>query len=104
MVEILNNFVGHLLQNDSCQYNSLNQMFLAFFNSSSIDSFFVLFIAILLLRPNTVLSKFVFATKFACFNLALKTSAAKVLNSGVVIYLSCLWLLSFFSIFVSLVL
>ena len=37
---------------------------------------------------DTALSKFVFATKFACFNLALKTSAAKVLNSGVVIYLS----------------
>ena len=57
------------------------------FNSFSIDSFFVLFTAILLLRVNTVLSKSVFITKFACANLALKTSAAKVLNSGVVIYL-----------------
>ena len=40
----------------------------------------------------------------ACANLALKTSAAKVLNSGVVIYLSWLWLLSLFSISVTLVL
>ena len=52
------------------------------------DSFFVLFAAILLLRLDTVLSDFVFATKFACVNLPLKTSGAKVLNSGVVIYLS----------------
>ena len=38
-------------------------------------------------RLDKVLSKFVFATKFAFANLALKT-AAKVLNSEVVIYLS----------------
>ena len=61
-----------------------------FFNSFLIDPFFVLFTAILLLRFDTVLSKSVFVTKFACTNLALKTSAPKVLNSGVVIYLSSL--------------
>ena len=58
-----------------------------FFNSFSVDSFFVLFIAILLLRLHTLLSKSVFVTKFARFNLAMKTSAARVLNSGAVIYL-----------------
>ena len=40
----------------------------------------------------------------ACDNLALKTSAVKVLNSAVVIYLSWLWLLSLFSISVTLLL
>ena len=79
-------------------------MFLAFFNSFSIHSFFVLFAAILLSRLDTLLSKSVFVTKFACANLALKTSAAKVLNSGVVIYLSWLWSVSFFSISVIFVL
>ena len=72
--------------------------------SFSIDSFFVLIAAILLLRLGTLLSKSVFATKFARFNLALKASAAKVLNSGVVIYLSWLWSVSFFSISVILAL
>ena len=74
------------------------------FNSFSIDTFLVLFAAILLWKLDTVLSKFVFATKFTCFNPALKTSAAKLLNSGVVIYLSWLWLLSLFSVSVILVL
>ena len=36
--------------------------------------------------------------KFACANLALKTLADKVLNSGVVIYFSWLWSVIFFSI------
>ena len=49
-------------------------------------------------------SKSVFIPKFARDNFALKTSAAKVLNSGVVIYLSWLWLLSLLSISVILVL
>ena len=49
-------------------------------------------------------SKSVFVIKLACVNLALKTSAAKVLNSEVSIYLSWLWLLSLFSIPVTLVL
>ena len=38
------------------------------------------------------------------FNLALKTSSAKVVDSEVVIYLSWLWLLSLFSISVTLAL
>ena len=41
-----------------------------------------------LLRLDSLVSKSVFVIKFACANLALKTSAGKVLNSGVVIYLS----------------
>ena len=76
----------------------------SFFNSFSIDLFFVLFSVILLSRLDIALSKSVFATKFACAYVALKTSATKVLNSGVVIYLSWLWLLSFFSISLTLVL
>ena len=63
-------------------------MFLACFDSFSFDSFFVLFAIILLSRLDTVLSRFVFTTKFDRANLALKTPAAKVLNPGVVIYLS----------------
>ena len=52
----------------------------------------------------TLASKSVFVIKFTYANLALKTSAAKVLSSGVVIYLPWLWSVSFFSsslIFVS---
>ena len=45
-----------------------------------------------------------FIIKFACATLTLKTSAAKVLNSGVVIYLSWLWSVSFFSVLVIFVL
>ena len=65
--------------------------------------FFVLFAAVLLLMLNIVLLKFVFDTRFTRDNLALETSAAKVLNSGVVIYLSWLRLLSLFSVSVILV-
>ena len=65
-------------------------MFLAFLIHFQLTGFF-LFASILLSRLDTILSKFVFTTKFARANLALKTSAAKVLNSGVVIYyLSCI--------------
>ena len=85
-----------IIQNNSCVFS--------FLNSFSIDLFFVLFSAILLSRLDIALSKSVFATKFACAYVALKTSATKVLNSGVVIYLSWLWLLSLFSISVTLVL
>ena len=46
----------------------------------------------------------VLVIKSACANLALKTLAAKVLNSGVVIYFSWLWLVIFFSISVMFVL
>ena len=52
----------------------------SFLNLFSIDSFFVLFAAILLSRLNNLLSKSVLETKFACTNLALKTLAAKVLT------------------------
>ena len=57
-----------------------------------------------MLRLNNLASKSVFVIKLACANLALKTSAAKVLNSWVIIYLSWLWFLSLFSISVTLVL
>ena len=43
-------------------------------------------------------SKYVFVIKIARANLASKTSAVNLLNSGVVIYLSRLWSVSFFSI------
>ena len=39
-----------------------------------------------MLRLDSLASKSVFVIKFACANLAWKTSAAKALNSGVVIY------------------
>ena len=57
-----------------------------------------------MLRFNSLLSKSVFVTKFAWANRVLKTLAAKVLNSGIVIYLSWLWSLSLFSLSVTLVL
>ena len=63
-------------------------MFLAFLIHFQYTHFFVLFAEILLLILDTLLSKSVFATKFARDNLALKISAAKVLNSVVVKYLS----------------
>ena len=62
-------------------------MFLAFstyFQQLSVDLFALMF----LLRFDSSAPRSVFAIKFAYANLALKTSAAKVLNSGVVIYLS----------------
>ena len=69
--------------------NKITQIkFFNFFNSFSIDPFFVLFSAILVLSLDTALSKFAFATKFACANLALKASAANLLNSQVSIFLS----------------
>ena len=61
-------------------------MFLAF--SINFHRVSALFAVIFLLRLDNLASKLVFVIKFACANLALKTSAAKVLNSGVVIYLS----------------
>ena len=94
----------NLLQNDSCQSNSSNQKFFNLFNSILTSKFSVLFSVIFLLRLGNLASKSVFVIKLACTNLALKTSAAKVLNSGVVIYLSWLWLLSLFSISVTLLL
>ena len=41
-----------------------------------------------MLRLDSLASKSVFVIKLACANLALKTSAAKVLNSGIAKYLS----------------
>ena len=52
---------------------------------------------IFLLRLDSLASKSVFVIQFASANLALETSAAKVLNSGVVIYLSWLWSVSLLS-------
>ena len=49
---------------------------------------FILFELIFWLRVLDLSSKFVFDTKSACFNLASKTFAKSLLNSGVVIYLS----------------
>ena len=70
----------------------------SFLNSFSVESGFVLFAAISLSRLDTLLSKSVFVTKFACANLPLKILAAKVLNFGIVIYVSGSWSVSFFSI------
>ena len=56
---------------------------------------------IFLFRIDSLASKSVFITKFAYANLVLKTSVAKVLNCGAVIYLSRLWSVSFFSISVN---
>ena len=58
-------------------------MFLAFLNSFSRSKCCVLFSVIFLLRLDSLASKSVFATKFARANLGLKTSAPKVLNSGI---------------------
>ena len=58
-----------------------------------------------MLKLDNLKSKSVFVVKLACvYDLELKTSAAKVLNSGVEINLSWLWSLSFFSITVIFVL
>ena len=59
---------------------------------------FVLFELILLLKLVSLVSNSVLSAKFACANLAVKTIADKLLSSGVVIYFSWLWSVSFFSI------
>ena len=58
-----------------------------FFNSFLTSKCFDLFEVIFLLRLDSLASKFVFFIKFAFAKKKKKTSAAKVLNSGVVIYL-----------------
>ena len=68
--------------------NSPNQMFSAFFNSFLTSKCFVLFELIFWLRLLSLVSKSVFVTKSACFDLASETPGATLLNSGVVIYLS----------------
>ena len=63
-------------------------MFLAFsiyFQQVSILIYLKLRFNLLLLRLGSLASKSIFVIEFACANLALETSAAKVLNSGVVI-------------------
>ena len=58
------------------------------------SKFPVLVSVIFLLRLDNLASKSVFVIKLACANLALKTSAANLLNSEVSIYLSWLSLFS----------
>ena len=70
--------------------------FFSCFNSYSTSKCFELFEVIFLLRFDSLVSKSDFVTKFACANVALKTSADKVLNAGVAIYLLWLWSVSFF--------
>ena len=57
--------------------------FFSFFDLFSASKCFDLFDVIFLLRSDSLASKSVFVITFACANLALKTSAAKVLKSGV---------------------
>ena len=52
--------------------------------------FFVLLEVIFLLRLDSLAAKSAFVIKFACANLAVKFSADNLLNSVVLIYLSCL--------------
>ena len=59
---------------------------------------FVLFELSLLLKLVSLVLNSVLSTKFACANLAVKTIADKLLSSGVVIYFSWPWSVSFFSI------
>ena len=79
-------------------------LFSRVFNSFSASKCFDLFSVIFLLSFDNLASKSVFAFKSACTILALKTLVAKVLNFEVSIYLSWLWLVSLFSISVTLVL
>ena len=58
------------------------------FSPFSTSKCFVLFEVIFLLRLDSEASKSVLVIKFTCASLALKTLAARALNSGVVIYLS----------------
>ena len=74
-----------------------NQMFLVFLFIFDKQMFWFI-CCNFLLRLDSVASKSVFLIKFACANLALKILAAEVLNSGVVIYLSWLWSVRFFSV------
>ena len=86
LTEILNNYEQHLLQNDFYLENNLNQMLALFYIHFQQEH--VLFDLISLLTLLSLASKSVFVTKFAAANLAAKFSAVKLLNSGVVIYLS----------------
>ena len=68
----------------------LESNFFSFFNSFLTSKCVFLFEVIFLLKLESLASKSLFVNKFSCDNFALKTSAAKVLNSGGVISLSCL--------------
>ena len=85
------NFVcHHYLQNTFCPQNNLNQVFLIF-SSFSTSRCLVLVLVTLSLMPFNLKSNSGFLIKSVCAaNFVLKASAAKVLNSGVVMYLS--WL------------
>ena len=63
--------------------------FFCLFNLFSPSKCIDLFEVIFLLRLDSLASKSIFVIKFACANLELKILAAKVLNSGVVIYSCC---------------
>ena len=60
----------------------------SFFDSFSTSKCSILFEIILLLISHNLVSKSVVGTKSACASLAVKTLAAKLLNSGVVMYFS----------------
>ena len=63
-------------------------MTLIFFNWFSTSKCFVLFEVIFQLRFDSLALKSFVVTKSACVNLAAKSSAVTLLNSGLVIYLS----------------
>ena len=67
----------------------------SFFDSFSTRKIFCSIWVNLLLKTFSLSSKSVFVTKFARGNLASKTSAESILNSGVVIHLPWLWWVSF---------
>ena len=72
-------FTSKITASDLCSFSS----------SFSTSKFLVLFLVTLSLMLFNLKSNSVFFIKSVCAaNLALKTSAAKVLNSGVVMYLS----------------
>ena len=78
----------HCLQNNFYPQNNLNQVFLIF-SSFSTSKCLVLFLVTWSLIPFNLASNSGFLTKSVCVaNLTLKTLAAVVLNSGVVMYLS----------------
>ena len=70
----------------TCKIAGIN--FFQFFNSFSTRKCLDLFEVTLPLIFFNSVSKFVFVTKFASFNLASKAFAVKLLNSGVVMYFS----------------
>ena len=78
-------------------FDIASTFFFRSFNSFSTATCFVLFELILLLKPNSLLSRLVFFTKstisllfakFGCFSLAAKCSAVNLLDFGIVIKLS----------------